>query len=281
MSNQKWGVEPGSVLMTPRRAGKTTAMLQDYERLKDALTLDQLKAIEKEVMKGSFLTGVSTASTAPPAATATYEELQNMVAAAQPTAAPPWAPPPPAKGGGGLLRQPTVLGSTPAPRKPNVLDSLVASATEFTRFQEKDQMTDAEKEAAKAVAAAINGLLTPSGAGPFTLTGPAQLTIKTRQGQYKKKAFIGDEEMRLTTSYAGSRDGVICVFKNTVPVEYAAIEIPLMEARELLSGFSKYVDSLNIADMDNIVAGIEQNIAQAVAVEREEAMAVSPEFGSW
>jgi hypothetical protein len=142
-------------------------------------------------------------------------------------------------------------------------------------------MTDAEKEAAKAVAAAINGLLTPSGAGPFKLTGPAQLTIKTRQGQYKKKAFMGDEEIRLTTSYAGSRDGVICVFKNTVPVEYAAIEIPLMEARELLSGFSKYVDSLNIADMDNIVAGIEQNIAQAVAVEREEAMAVSPEFGSW
>jgi hypothetical protein len=33
--------------------------------------------------------------------------------------------------------------------------------------------------------------------------------------------------------------------------------------------------------MDNIVAGIEQNIAQAVAVEREEAMTVSPEFGSW
>jgi hypothetical protein len=195
------------------------------------------------------------------------------------TAVPPWAPPPAT--GGGLLRQPTVLGSTPAPRKSNVLDSLVSSATEFTRFQEKDQMTNAEKDAAKAVAAAINVLLTPTGAGPFKLTGPAQLTIKTRQGQYKKKSFLGDEAMRLTTTYAGARDGVIGVFKNIVATEYSAIEIPLMEARELLSGFSNYVDSLNIADMDNIVAGIEQDIAQAVAVEREEAMAVSPEFGSW
>jgi hypothetical protein len=163
-----------------------------------------------------------------------------------------------------------------------VLDSLVASATEFTRFQEKGKMTDAEKEAVKAIAAAINAKLPAGGVGPFKLTGPAQLTIKERSGQYKKKAFIGDEEMRLTTTYAGSRDGVICVFKNAVPVQYASIEIPLMEARDLLGAqFSEYIDSLGITDMDNIVEGIEKNAAQAAAVEREQALEASPEFGSW
>jgi hypothetical protein len=163
-----------------------------------------------------------------------------------------------------------------------VLDSLVASATEFTRFQEKGKMTDAEKEAAKAIAAAINAKLPAGGVGPFKLTGPAQLTIKARNGQYKKKAFIGEEEMRLTTTYAGSRDGVICVFKNSVPVEYSTVEIPLMEARERLGAkFSEYIDSLAIADMDNIVASIERSSAQAAAVEREQALEASPEFGSW
>jgi hypothetical protein len=170
--------------------------------------------------------------------------------------------------------------STPAP-KSGVLDSLVASATEFTRFQEKDQMLDAEQKAADQISARINNALRGQVSTPFKLTGPAQLTIKTRQSQYKKKSFLGDEEMMLSSAYAGKRGDVICVFKNRVPTEYAYIEIPLMEARERLNGFSDFIAALNIEDVDKIVEGIGQNIAQAAAVEREEAMAVSPEFGSW
>jgi hypothetical protein len=173
--------------------------------------------------------------------------------------------------------------TTPAPKKSSMFDDVVAAATQFTRFEENRSMkVDSNVEAAKAVAAQINAKL-PAGGLPrtFRLSGPAQLTIKTRQGQFKKKAFMGDEEMRLTTTYGGVRDGVICVFKNAVPVEYATIEIPMSEAREILIGFAQVMDSWDVPELDNIVNGIEQNIAQAAAVEREQALAESPEFGSW
>jgi hypothetical protein len=167
-------------------------------------------------------------------------------------------------------------------KKSSVLDDLVASATQFTRYEENRSMTlDAKQKAADEIAARINSGLRGHGRTSFKLTGPAQLTIKTRQSQYKKKAFLGDEEMALTSAYAGKRGDVIAVFKNNVPTEYAYIEIPLMEARERLSGFSDFIAALNIEDFDKIVDGIEQGIAQAAAVEREEAMAESPEFGSW
>jgi hypothetical protein len=164
----------------------------------------------------------------------------------------------------------------------SVLDDLVASATQFTRYEENRSMTlDAKQKAADEISARINNALRGQTSTPFKLAGPAQLTIKTRQSQYKKKAFLGDEEMMLASAYAGKRGDVIAVFKNRVPTEYAYIEISLMEARERLNGFSDFIAALNIEDFDNIVEGIEQNIAQAAAVEREEAMEASPEFGSW
>ena len=141
-------------------------------------------------------------------------------------------------------------------------------------------MNNPKEEAAKQLAAQINEKLTRTiRPGPFKLAGPAQLTIKTRQSQYKKKAFLGDETMSLTSVYGGKRE-VIAVFKNALPVDYSYIEIPLADATTQLAGFKEYLASLGVADIDTIVAGIEQQKTQTAAAEREELLA-DPEFASW
>jgi hypothetical protein len=143
-------------------------------------------------------------------------------------------------------------------------------------------MDDAKHKAALQLAQHINDFL-KGGSGSaqaFKLSGAAQLTIKTRQSQYKKKAFLGDEEMMLQSAYAGSRDGVILVFKNRLPVDYAYIEIPLSEAPDRLVGFRQYMQTFGIADIDTIVAGIETEKTQAAAAEHD-SMLADPEFASW
>ncbi|MDP9155348.1 MAG: AAA family ATPase [Pseudomonadota bacterium] len=184
----------------------------------------------------------------------------------------------------------TIAASAPHPgpawKKPTMFDQITAAATQFTKFEEERWTMDSKEVAAKQLASQINDTfrqaqVTGTVYSPFHLNGPAQLTIKTRQSQYKKKAFLGDEQLIFTSAYAGKRDGVIAVFKNRVPVDYAYIEIPLDEAMTQLRGFKHFVDSLRIPDLEAVLTGVESQKQHAAAVEHNRLLETAPEFASW
>ena len=77
----------------------------------------------------------------------------------------------------------------------------------------------------------------------FRLKGPTVATVKRSDGQYRKNSFVGDEEFRLSTAYAGKRNGVIIVFTPKSPVtDYAQMEMGLEEAlKNMGSNFSDFI----------------------------------------
>jgi hypothetical protein len=246
-----------SIITSGRRMGKTTLARKWVEDYQESIASKPMSHAEftQEYLCEPVSTSAS-ATTAPPWASKSAEEiLADMTAV------------------GAMLGKP--------PAKPNMFDALTASASDIVKLTEEQHMTmNTKEEAAKHLAEQINKLIAASiRPGPFKLSGPAQLTIKTRQSQYKKKSFLGDETMSLTSVYGGKKE-VIAVFKNTLPVDYSYIEIPLSDAATQLVGFQDYLKQLGVADIDTIVAGIEQHKTQA-AVAEHNALLEDPEFASW
>jgi hypothetical protein len=233
-----------TLISSGRQPGKST-MAREWEEL-----------ARKAVTASPGASAATTATTAPPWASKSAEEILADMKAV-----------------GAMLGKPLA--------KLNMFDALTASASGIVKLTEEQHMTmNTKEEAAKHLAEQINKLIAASiRPGPFKLSGPAQLTIKTRQSQYKKKSFLGDETMSLTSVYGGKKE-VIAVFKNTLPVDYSYIEIPLSDAATQLVGFQDYLKQLGVADIDTIVAGIEQHKTQA-AVAEHNALLEDPEFASW
>lgn len=147
--------------------------------------------------------------------------------------------------------------------------------------QEKQQMEDKQSQAAQL--AAMFGdksrtVLQP--ADGFKLSGPTTLTIKTRQGQYKKKAFVGDEAFSFSSAYAGKRGDVIGVFKSRVPVDWSFMEMPLNEACDSLNGFKVFADSCAGGSISEAIENMDAAVVAAKAAERNVQMA-DPAFASW
>ena len=114
----------------------------------------------------------------------------------------------------------------------------------------------------------------------FKLSGPTTLTIKTRQGQYKKKAFVGDEAFSFSSAYAGKRGDVIGVFKSRVPVDWSFMEMPLNEACDSLNGFKVFADSCAGGSISEAIENMDAAVVAAKAAERNVQMA-DPAFASW
>lgn len=77
----------------------------------------------------------------------------------------------------------------------------------------------------------------------FVLSQPASLTIKGKDGRYRKSSFIGGEPFYLVNGYIGRRDGVICVFQEAKSMMSTSdpgtqIEIPVTHALTILDGFA-------------------------------------------
>jgi hypothetical protein len=175
-------------------------------------------------------------------------------------------------------------GQIPEGGMGNMFDDLKSAATGFVQRMDEDRkMTDEKRAAGQKVADAINQAV--KNVGPQTgrrmnLTGPASLSIKTRQGTYKTKAFLGDEAFTLTGAYMGKRGDIIGIYKNTLPVDYAFMEMPLKDADEKLRGHRDYLNELQIPDYGTVIAHFESQKEQARAVETAELM-TDPAFGSW
>jgi len=264
-----------TISMSGRQMGKSTLMRELAE---------QQESLARAIVRSSpssIGAAATTATAAPPWASKSAEEIvadMKRFAEQLEKSAPVTSG---AMIGDGLITAAKIASSLPWPgTKPNMFDDIVASASGIVNLTEEQPMNTSKEEAAKQLAAQINQKITTTiRPGPFKLAGPAQLTIKTRQSQYKKKAFLGDETMSLTSVYGGKRE-VIAVFKNALPVDYSYIEIPLADATTQLAGFKEYLASLGVADIDTIVAGIEQQKTQTAAAERDELLA-DPEFASW
>ncbi|KVH05406.1 hypothetical protein WS84_28140 [Burkholderia anthina] len=176
--------------------------------------------------------------------------------------------------------------STKAP----TLDGIVAAMEKLkaTRHdgvelaaKEKQQMEDKQAQAVKLAAMFCDEarrVFQP--ADGFKLSGPATLTIKTRQGQYKKKAFIGDEAFSFSSAYAGKRGDVIGVFKSRVPVDWSFMEMPINEACDSLNGFRAFADSCAGGSIGEAIENMDAAVVAAKAAERSAQMA-DPAFASW
>ncbi|MGN8188609.1 hypothetical protein ACTJLD_21735 [Burkholderia sp. 22088] len=179
--------------------------------------------------------------------------------------------------------------ATPAAKAPT-LDGIVAAMEKLKATmpsgvrlaaQEKQQMEDKQAQAAQL--AAMLGDKSRTVLQPvdgFALSGPATLTIKTRQGQYKKKAFIGDEAFSFSSAYAGKRGEVIGVFKSRVPVDWSFMEMPLNDACDKLKGFKGFADSCAGGSIGEAIENMDAAVVAAKAAEHSAQMA-DPAFASW
>jgi hypothetical protein len=149
---------------------------------------------------------------------------------------------------------------------------------EWMKNQRKETMDPTTKTALDALAAKINGFTTAATIAPFRLFGPASLTIKTRQSQYKKKSFLGDESFNLTSVYVGKKE-MIAVFKSVKPTEYAYMEMPIDEAPMKLTGFQTFMEKIG-ADTDGVLSIVANQ--KGIAAEQERtALLDDPKFASW
>lgn len=160
-----------------------------------------------------------------------------------------------------------------------ILDSVAGAAAAPARNLKENDMDDTTKKQLEGIGAALMRRNAQEKPAPFGLAGPTQLTIKTRQGQYKKKAFLGDETFTLSSQYIGKKD-MILVFKNTRPVDYAFMEIPLDEALVSMKDFKAFADAAGGGDIHTTLANIETIKTQEKRAERDELLA-DPEFASW
>lgn len=159
-----------------------------------------------------------------------------------------------------------------------ILDSVAGAAAGLARNMKGNDMDDTTKKQLQGIGAALMHRNAQAGE-QFGLTGPMQLTIKTRQSAYKKKAFLGDETFTLSSHYVGKKE-MILVFKNTRPVDYAFMEMPLDEALTNLKGFREFADAAGGGDIHGALANIETIKTQERRAETEVLMQ-DPEFASW
>jgi hypothetical protein len=134
---------------------------------------------------------------------------------------------------------------------------------------------------ATALSAKLNaGFKTHLPADSFQLSGALNASIKERNGQYKTKAFLGDERFNPTTSYVGKKGDVIIVFKASVPTQYAFMEMSLGKAVEQLKEFQLYADGVAENSVQSVIASFDEAVQATQAAEKAVLMD-NPEFASW
>ncbi|HDR9086307.1 TPA: hypothetical protein QDB10_002198 [Burkholderia vietnamiensis] len=180
------------------------------------------------------------------------------------------------------------ISTSSAPAAPT-LDGILAAVEKMKNTmpgvraiaeKEQKQMDDKKKQA-EALLRRFNQTSRPlQPAEGFKLTQPLTLTIKTRQGQYKKKAFIGDEAFAFQSVYVGKRGDVIAVFKARVPVEWSFMEAPLSEACTFLKGFKAFADECMGGSVEEAMENMDSALVAQKAAERNAQLA-DPAFASW
>ncbi|CAG9229168.1 hypothetical protein [Burkholderia vietnamiensis] len=182
----------------------------------------------------------------------------------------------------------TTVSASSAPPAPT-LDGILAAVEKMKNTmpgvraiveKEQKQMDDKQKQA-EALSSRFNQTSRPlQPADGFKLTQPLTLTIKTRQGQYKKKAFIGEEAFSFQSTYVGKRGDVIAVFKSRVPVEWSFMEVPLNEACMCLNGFKAFADACMGGSVEEAIENMDAALVAEKAAERHAQLA-DPAFASW
>ncbi|MEZ2310840.1 hypothetical protein AB6809_29770 [Paraburkholderia sp. RCC_158] len=267
-----------TIQMSGRRMGKTTmakVWVEEYQKAA-ARTSKSPEEFNKEYL-GDFSAATTASSASIPWATKSAEEIltdvKRVAADIEPCR---WTP---------AINKATIAGGMVTAAKigdspMGILDSTAGAAAGLAREMKGNEMDDTTKKQLEGIGAALMHRNAAGGSIPmFRLTGPMQLTIKTRQSQYKKKAFLGDETFTLSSHYIGKKD-MILVFKNTRPVDYAFMEMPLDEALTALNGFKEFADAAGGGDIHGTLANIETMKTQERRAEQAVLMQ-DPEFASW
>jgi hypothetical protein len=116
------------------------------------------------------------------------------------------------------------------------------------------------------------------------LNQPYQATVKTRRGEYRKRAFIGSEEFHTSSAYLGKRQGVIVVFTPAMPSsDYAYIEIPLKDCLNVLRDFPLKLDLLleTLGDESLLKDPDAFRARKQAALDREAELAANAVWGTW
>jgi hypothetical protein len=114
-----------------------------------------------------------------------------------------------------------------------------------------------------------------------TLQAPAQLTVKHRNGEYRKQSFIGGAQFVFNSAYAGKRDGVILI---GVPQE-AVKDIRLVEvsmnkgAEHFGARFAGSINDFLTGAFERAEA--ELKAAADLALQEERERLEDPAFSSW
>jgi len=113
------------------------------------------------------------------------------------------------------------------------------------------------------------------------LQAPAQLTIKRRNGDYRRQSFIGGSRFIIQSAYAGKRGGVILVGIPGEPLaDVRAIEVPLDDMAEHFGPVSsKELNDILTGAKERIEAELQQ--AAELEVAAEKARFADPAFSSW
>jgi hypothetical protein len=114
------------------------------------------------------------------------------------------------------------------------------------------------------------------------LNQPYQVTVKTRQGQYRKKSMIGGEVFIPSSCYMGKKAGVIVVFTPAQPAsDFAYVEIPLKECLGVLRDFPLKLDVLLDDIGDDSLLTNDGMQDKKLAKNREAELATNDTWGTW
>lgn len=122
----------------------------------------------------------------------------------------------------------------------------------------------------------------------FHIAAPVSLTVKLSskyKGGYTKKAFIGNEELRLTGAYAGKRVPFILTFQHVDFDTSDQIEIPLDDCENVVSGFASYFQNI-LMEFERSLLNESKTKRDALELDkyisaRATRQLEHPEFGSW
>jgi hypothetical protein len=109
----------------------------------------------------------------------------------------------------------------------------------------------------------------------MTIAGPCNVTIKLRNGTYRKVDLIGGERVKPSHTYVGKKGRIIGCFKPTYPARYSLIEFDLDDALNQIDGFKDFMQRLAFA----AVAGVP--VAPAITPAEPHDAFADPTFASW
>lgn len=138
-----------------------------------------------------------------------------------------------------------------------------------------EEKSEIYSEAARSLAAEQKGVV-------WTVSAPCTLTVKSRSdGRYKKKPFIGEEELTLIDAYVGKRGTPILVFEFS---DELYVEIAVGDLYKHINCASELIEEIRMAvekaQMGEIRAQAPKEMDEVVLTPFSP-MKANPNFGSW